>query len=105
LGIYDAAGKSPTQARIALHERLLTASATFDEKSSAGKKKVEEPANKTTSAGNAIGGIPISFNPIVRIEWPMPEKLFVETAYVSLRSELIKTYSRWHLLVLSPQAV
>ncbi len=90
LGIYDAAGKSPTQARIALRERLLTASAAFDEKSSAGKKKVEEPSNKTTSAANTTSVIPISFNPIVRIEWPMPEKLYVETAYVSLRSELVE---------------
>jgi len=104
IGIYDAGGKSPTQARIALHERLLTASAAFDEKSSTGKKQAEESSNKTTMADNNAGAIPVSFNPIVRIEWPMPEKLYVETAYVSLRSELIKTFSRWHLLVLSPQA-
>ena len=32
IGIYDAAGKSPTQARIALRERLLTASAAFDDR-------------------------------------------------------------------------
>ena len=104
IGIYDAGGKSPTQARIALRERLLTASAAFDEKSSTGKKKAEDSSNKTTTADNNAGAIPVSFNPIVRIEWPMPEKLYVETAYVSLRSELIKTFSRWHLLVLSPQA-
>ncbi len=104
IGIYDAAGKSPTQARIALRERLLTASAAFDEKSSAGKKTAGESSNKTTTTDNNAGAIPVSFNPIVRIEWPMPERLYVETAYVSLRSELIKTFSRWHLLVLSPQA-
>jgi len=46
----------------------------------------------------------VSFNPIVRLEWPASEKLYIETAYVSVRSELIKTFSRWHLLVLSPQA-
>jgi hypothetical protein len=104
IGIYDAAGKSPTQARIALRQRLLTASAAFDEKSSAGRKKAEESSDKTTNAANDTETIPVSFNPIVRIEWPMPEKLYVETAYVSLRSELIKTFSRWHLLALSPQA-
>src|SRR6185295_2780479 len=38
IGIYDAATKSPTQARIALREQLVTASAAFDEKS-AGKNK------------------------------------------------------------------
>ena len=47
----------------------------------------------------------VSFNPIVRLEWPTPEKLYVETAYVTFRSELIKTFSRWHLITLSPQAV
>ena len=104
IGIYDAAGRSPTQARIALRERLLTASAAFDEKSSAGKKTAGEASNKTSASDNTAGTIPVSFNPIVRFEWPMPEKLYVETAYVSLRSELIKTFSRWHLLVLSPQA-
>ena len=48
--------------------------------------------------------VPVSFNPIVRLEWPAPEKLYLETAYVSVRSELIKTLSRWHLVTLSPQA-
>jgi len=111
--VYDSASKSPTQARIELRGRLLAASATFDEKS-AGKKKPEEPSNK---AGNAqpnsspaaqlnspSAGPPVSFNPIVRVEWPTPDKLYIETAYISLRSELIKTFSRWHVLTLSPQA-
>jgi hypothetical protein len=48
--------------------------------------------------------LPVSFNPVVRLEWPTPDKLYIETAYVSVRSELIKTFARWHLLVLSPQA-
>ena len=114
IAIYDSANKAPTQARIPLREQLLTASAAFDEKS-AGKKKTEEPANKTGKAqpnsspanaqpSSAPAGPPVSFNPIVRIEWPAPEKLYLETAYVSLRSELIKTFSRWHSLTLSPQA-
>ena len=106
IGIYDAAGKAPTQARITLRERLLTASAAFDEKSS---KKPSDSSNKSGPVANsspaATPEIPISFNPIVRVEWPTPEKLFVETAYITFRSELIKTYSRWHLLTLSPQAV
>jgi hypothetical protein len=100
IGIYDAANKAPTQARIALREQLLTASASFDEKS-AGPKK--EQANNSNAAPPSEG-LPVSFNPVVRLEWPAPEKLYVETAYVSLRSELIKTFSRWHLLLLSPQA-
>ncbi|HJZ83021.1 MAG TPA: hypothetical protein VKD91_21820, partial [Pyrinomonadaceae bacterium] len=99
VGIYDAASKAPTQARIALREQLLTASASFDEKST-GKKKEQ---NTNSNAAPAMG-LPVSFNPVVRLEWAAPEKLYVETAYVSLRSELIKTFARWHLLTLSPQA-
>jgi hypothetical protein len=101
VGIYDAAGKAPTQARIALRERLLSASAAFDQKAEAGKKK----AANTTAASGTSDNVPVSFNPIVRLEWPAAEKLYVETAYVTFRSELIKTFSRWHLLSLTPQAV
>lgn len=100
IGIYDAATtRAPTQARIALREQLLTASASFDEKS-AGKKK---DANNSNTA-QPTAGMPVSFNPVVRLEWPAAEKLYVETAYVTLRSELIKTFARWHVLTLSPQA-
>jgi len=102
VGIYDAASKAPTQARITLREQLLTASATFDEKS-AGKKKAAD-SNTNGAATVPLGDLPVSFNPVVRLEWLMPDKLYVETAYVSLRSELIKTFARWHLITLSPQA-
>lgn len=98
IGIYDAAGNSPTQARIVLRERLLTASAAFDAKSSS------TPNGTAPSPAPATASDPVSFNPIVRVEWPVPEKLYVETAYVTFRSELIKTFSRWHLITLSPQA-
>jgi len=97
IGIYDAAGNAPTQARITLRERLLTASAAFDAKSSS-------TPNGAAPGSPAATSDPVSFNPIVRVEWPMPEKLYVETAYVTFRSELIKTFSRWHLITLSPQA-
>ena len=106
IGIYDAASKAPTQARIGLRERLLTASATFDEKSAPGKSKPADSSNKpgATPSPTMNASLPVSFNPIVRLEWPSPDKLYTETAYVSVRSELIKTFSRWHMLVLSPQA-
>lgn len=106
IGIYDAAGKSPTQARVALRERLLSASATYDEKTQPVKPKVTEPAkpNAAQTPAATTGTLPFSFNPIVRLEWPAADKLYVETAYISLRSELIKTFSRWHVLILSPQA-
>jgi hypothetical protein len=104
IGIYDAGPRAPTRARIVLQERLLTASAAFDEKAQAGRKKSAEETNKTTNqATPSPGELPFSFNPIVRLEWPAPERLYLETAYVTLRSDL-KTFSRWHLLTLSPQA-
>lgn len=106
VGIYDAAGKAPTQARIVLRERLLSASAAFDEKSKPAQKPTPEASNKNSITQNTSPAmtVPVSFNPIVRLEWPAPEKLYVETAYVSVRSEVIKTFSRWHLVTLSPQA-
>lgn len=103
VGIYDDAGKAPTQARIVLRDRLLKESVAFDEKS-ARKGSDQSQANPGSSPAMPAGD-PVSFNPIVRIEWPMPEKMFVETAYVSIRSDLIKTFSRWHALTFSPQAV
>lgn len=99
VGIYDDAGKAPTQARIVLRDRLLTASVAFD----SSKSSDQSQANAASSPSTTVGD-PVSFNPIVRIEWPIPEKMFVETAYVSIRSDLIKTFSRWHTLTLSPQA-
>ncbi len=96
IGIYDTAGKAPTQARIVLRERMITASAAFDEKSAA--------KNSAGTNPSPVGTVPISFNPIVRIEWPVPEKLYVQTGYLDLRN-LLPTFSRWHLLTLSPQAV
>lgn len=107
IGIYDTANKAPTQARIELRERLLTASATFDDKSAPTKSKPADSPGRpsaTTSNQPATVTLPVSFNPIVRLEWPAADKLYIETAYISLRSELIKTFARWHLLSLSPQA-
>src|SRR5215813_4441242 len=71
IGIYDATVRAPTQARIVLRERMLTASAAFDEKSAA--RKSPDPSKPNTGV---ITGIPVSFNPIVRVEWPTPEKLY-----------------------------
>ena len=99
IGIYDATTRAPTQARIILRERMLTASASFDERSASKKS----PDQSKPNAAGPTTGVPVSFNPIVRIEWPMPEKLYVQTGYLDLRNAL-PTFSRWHLLTLSPQA-
>ena len=99
IGIYDAATKGATQARIVLRERMLTASAAFQEKNTSKKSPDQSKPNAVSTTD-----IPVSFNPIIRIEWPMPEKLYVQTGYLDLRNAL-PTWSRWHLLTLSPQAV
>jgi hypothetical protein len=104
IGIYDTLTNGPTQARIELRERLLSASASFDEKSAPAKTQSPDANGKPAATPASPASLPVSFNPVVRLEWPTPDKLYVETAYVSLRSELIKTFSRWHLLNLSPQA-
>ena len=104
IGVYDAGGKTPTQARITLREKLLTASAVFDEKLSSAKNKNESRMNNgAVSNSQSISTIPASFNSIMRLEWPTPEKLYAQTGYIDLRNAL-PTFSRWHLLTLSPQA-
>jgi hypothetical protein len=95
--IYDAASAKPTQARITLRDPLIAASRAYEEKASAKKND-----DKGT---NGSAGIPSSFNPIVRLEWTSPDKLYFQTAYLRLMpSETISTFQRWHLLVISPQA-
>jgi hypothetical protein len=105
VGIYDAASTAPTQARIRLQETLLTASIVFEDKLP-GKKKSENPAKsvETQPANPQNTTLHASFNPIVHLEWPAPENLYVETAYVRLYNEPVNTWKRWHRLDLSPQA-
>jgi hypothetical protein len=98
--IYDAASSKPTQARIRLRDALIAASRVYEEKSAGGKKKSDNTGNS-----GAEQAIPASFNPIIRLEWTIPDKLFLETAYVRLMpNDTITTFQRWHLLSLSAQA-
>jgi hypothetical protein len=109
VAIYDAATNKPTQARLPLRDALMAASTVYEQKTAT--KKSEE-ANKgsnnaaatapQTSTGSSV---PVSFNPIVRLEWPSPERLYFQTAYVRVMpNEIISTFPRWHLLQLSAQA-
>jgi hypothetical protein len=103
--IYDAATNKPTQARIRLRDALIAASKTYEEKNSAGKKTSEPNSNKPEPATTSTSAVPASFNPVVRLEWPTPDKLYLQTAYVRvLPNESINTFQRWHLLLISPQA-
>ena len=103
--IYDAASAQPTQARIRLRDALIAASRTYEERSSAKKKDDNSEGNKSAVTNAAANDIPASFNPAIRVEWPTPDKLYFETAYVKLLpNEPITTFQRWHLVFLSPQA-
>ncbi|HEV8138515.1 MAG TPA: hypothetical protein VGP81_01995 [Pyrinomonadaceae bacterium] len=101
IGIYDATGKAPTQARIVLRERMLTASLALIEKNS--PKKSPDPSIANVSANSSTIRVPYNFNPIIRIEWPVPEKLYAQTAAYGLANDF-PAFPRWHLLTLSPQA-
>ena len=102
IGIYDAANKLPTQARIKLNETLLTASAAYEEKLPG--KKVDATKADQSPAISPATAFHASFNPIVRLEWPTPEKMYMETAFIRLFNEPVHTWSRWHLVTFSPQA-
>jgi hypothetical protein len=103
--IYDAASNKPTQARIRLRDALIAASRAYEERNSGGKKKGDNKERKAGENSAPDAAIPTSFNPIIRLEWTNPEKLFLETAYVRLMpNDTITTFQRWHLLILSPQA-
>ena len=70
------------------------------------KKKPENGSAKPEAPGpSSVGRLPVSFNPIVRVEWPSADKLYVQTAYVRMfPNEPVNNFPRWHLVVLSPQA-
>lgn len=102
--IYDAATDAPTQANLPLREALLKASAIYDENKLKKGKKTEN-ANGQTDAATSASSPPISFNPIVRLEWPEDKTLFIETAYVRIfPNDMVNNFQRWHTLHLSPQA-
>ena len=102
--IYDAASNKPTQARIRLRDALIVASRAFEAKT-AGPPKEGDSSSSSADGSAASEAIPASFNPIIRLEWVTPEKLYFESAYVRLiPNDPITSFQRWHLLVLSPQA-
>jgi hypothetical protein len=103
VAIYDAVAKTPTQARIKLGDQLLNASAAYDQTLAA--KKASPSSSPQPAPAPASSSMPASFNPIVRLNWPAPERLYFQTAFVRLMpNEAINTFQRWHVLNLSAQA-
>lgn len=87
--IYDAAGAQPTAANVPLEEPLRAASAAYD------ARQLEKEATDA----------PLSFNPVVRLRWLQPERLYVQTGFVRVyKTAPVARYLRWHLINLSPQA-
>jgi Tol biopolymer transport system component len=132
--IYDAIGDAPTQAAIPLRNQLIISSKAYDEtkkqelgvenlnaetnvEANGAKKeeKKETPANSNanTNANLPPGVLPdaanlVSLNPIVDLLWTEDAMLYFETAYVREFKDSannVRSYSRWHRLILSPQAV
>lgn len=94
--IYDASNSRPTQARITLSEALIKASVAYESKGK--KSEGEEPGQLPVS-------LPASYNPIVRLNWPRPDALYFQTAYVRVfPNDPINNFQRWHRLTLSAQA-
>jgi Tol biopolymer transport system component len=116
VAIYDASSTSPTAARIPLREQLLASSTKYDEehlkvkdnlienKEAKGTEPKEQ--NNSTPQPNAESELPVSFNPIVRLEWPQADTIFAQTGFVRIYDgKPISNYMRWHTLYLSPQLV
>jgi hypothetical protein len=111
VAIYDAATDKPTQARLPLRDQLIAASVAYEQKVGAKKAQQADKGNGGAAATPppvsqpASQSVPASFNPVVRLEWSSPERLYFQTAYVLvLPNETITTFPRWHLLQLSAQA-
>jgi hypothetical protein len=104
VAIYDAGGKTPTQARMPLGDQLIAASVAYEQRTTT--KKASTNANSPAPESTPVpGGVPPSFNPIVRLDWRAPETLYVQTAFVRVMpGDTINTFQRWHMLTISAQA-
>jgi hypothetical protein len=103
--IYDAATSTPTAARIPLRDPLRAASAAFDAQHLSKNRKSGGPNDKQneSAASSTPSGPPKSFAPIIRLDWPQPATLLIQTGYIRIYPSAAE-YPRWHELYLSPQA-
>jgi hypothetical protein len=115
--IYDAIGNAPTQAAIPLRNSLLISSQAFDHELQ--RREAANNANTNANASNSANTnqppttLPeestlVSFNPIVTLEWATDDLLYFQTGYIKRMkndADSVRSYLRWHRLILSPQAV
>jgi hypothetical protein len=113
--IYDANGTTPTQAAIPLKNQLLLSAQAYD------REQSRIAANSAADANTATAPTPdqpmttlpdekllVSYNPIVEVAWTADDLLYAKTAYLKRMkntADNVTSYSRWHRLVLSPQAI
>jgi len=111
--IYDAVGNTPTQAAIPLRNQLLISSQAYDKQLEQQAAAENTVANDQSAASNvpATTTLPdptklVSFNPIIVLQWPSDDILYLQTGYVKQfenPAENRTSYLRWHRLVLSLQ--
>ena len=109
--IYDALGDNPTQAAIPLRNNLLISAQAYDQAqaSQLNADANQAPANTNTAAPSTLPDPSklVSFNPIVMLNWPSPDILYFQTAYIRRmknEADSATSFVRWHRLVLTPQA-
>lgn len=102
--IYDALGTNPTQAAIPLRNQLLISSQAYDQ---AQAQQLNADANAAAPSTLPDPATLVSFNPIVLLNWPSPDILYFETAYLKRmknEADSVTSFVRWHRLILTPQA-
>jgi hypothetical protein len=114
--IYDASGTTPTQAAIPLRNQLLISSQAYDRL----QQRTLQAANGVDANGapvpepspdQPLSTLPdekllVSYNPIVEIAWTADDLLYLQTAYLRRmrnEAESVRSFSRWHRLVLTAQ--
>jgi hypothetical protein len=127
--VYDSLGTTPTQAAVPLRNQLLISSQAYDEQqktllNAANANTSDANANANTGANsNAPAATPIStpaqdlsilpdekmlvsYNPIVALQWPQDDMIYLETAYVKRMKNAgdnVTSFARWHRVILSAQ--
>ena len=111
--IYDAIGNNPTQAAVPLRNQLLLSSQAFDHELQR-KEAANGGADANASANQQpLSTLPdesslVSFNPVINLEWTAEDMLYFQTGYIKQmknEADSVRSYLRWHRLVLSPQLV
>jgi len=125
--IFDGIRAQPTQAAIPLRNDLLISSRTYEKtlsteagntadsnsNSSNAESKPTPEANTAAATDRPQSALPdanrlVSFNPIVDLAWTSDDMLYFETGFVRNYlddAESVRSYMRWHRLILSAQAV